>query len=202
MKDFWNERYNQSDYIYGTEPNEYFKEKIQAYPPGKLLLPAEGEGRNAIFAAKLGWKVTAFDWSEAAQHKAIALAEANQVQIDYWVGEVEELAFEEASFDAIAFIFAHFPADVKSIYNRTIATFLKPGGVLIFEAFGKQQLEYQQTQQSGGPKDVHMLYSMGEVQSDFAAFDFIELEAKEVYLEEGAHHSGYGFVIHGVAIKS
>lgn len=201
MQQFWNERYRQSEYIYGTEPNEYFKAKLQAYQPGKLLLPAEGEGRNAVFAAQSGWQVTAFDWSEAAQRKAIALAATKHVTLNYRVGEINELAFEPASFDAIAYIFAHFPADVKSAYNQKIATFLKPGGVLIFEAFSKKQLEYQKTQRSGGPQEINMLYSIEEVQADFAGFDFIELAEQEVYLAEGAHHSGYGSVIHCVAIK-
>ncbi len=201
MKEFWNERYSQSDYIYGTEPNEYFKEKIQQYELGKLLLPAEGEGRNAVFAAKLGWEVTAFDWSEKAQLKAVALAEANQVHINYWVSEVNDLAFEPASFDAVAFIFAHFPADLKLNYNQKIATFLKPGGALIVEVFSKKQLEYQKTQRSGGPQNINILYSIEEVQTAFADFDFVELEEKEIYLNEGANHSGYGSVICGMAIK-
>ncbi len=201
MQQVWNERYNQSEYIYGIEPNEYLKEKIQHYKVGKLLLPAEGEGRNAVFAAKLGWEVTAFDWSESGQSKALALAEANQVQINYQVSEVERLSFEEASFDAVAFIYAHFSAEVKSIYNRKIATFLKPGGVLIFEAFGKNQLEYQKTQRSGGPSDINMLYSIEEVQADFANFEFLELEEKEIYLAEGTNHTGWGSVVRCLGIK-
>lgn len=201
MQQVWNERYNQSEYIYGMEPNEYFKEKIQPYELGKLLLPAEGEGRNAVFAAKLGWEVTAFDWSEIAQSKALTLAQANQVQINYQWSEVEKLPFEVASFDAVAFIYAHFSAAVKSAYNRKTATFLKPGGVLIFEAFSKNQLEYQKTQRSGGPSDINMLYSIEEVRADFADFEFLELEEKEVYLAEGTHHQGFGSVVRGVGIK-
>jgi len=201
MKQFWNERYSQSDYVYGTEPNEYFKEKIQQFEPGKLLLPAEGEGRNAIFAARLGWKVTAFDWSEVAQRKAVALAEANQVQINYWVSEVDDLAFEEGSFDAIAFIYAHFPADVKLVYNQKILSFLKRGGTLIFEAFSKRQLDYQKTHRSGGPSDINMLYSIEEVKNAFPGVDFLTIEEREIYLEEGMNHSGLGSVVRALGIK-
>ncbi|MFN7118987.1 MAG: class I SAM-dependent methyltransferase [Saprospiraceae bacterium] len=201
MKQLWNERYNDSEYIYGTEPNAYFKEKITPLTPGRLLLPAEGEGRNAVFAAKLGWAVTAFDWSIKAQAKAIMLAEVNQVEIDYWLSEVEDLNFEVGSFDAVAFIYAHFSAELKSAYNRKIATFLKPGGVLIFEAFSKKQSEYQQTQHSGGPQDRAMLYSLEEVRADFADFHFLELEEKEVFLAEGPKHHGLGSVIRALATK-
>jgi len=64
--DFWNERYIAEEYVYGKEPNFFFfrnfiNQKLQT--PGKLLLPAEGEGRNAIFAAGHGYQVTAFDFS-------------------------------------------------------------------------------------------------------------------------------------------
>jgi 2-polyprenyl-3-methyl-5-hydroxy-6-metoxy-1,4-benzoquinol methylase len=201
MKHLWDERYSQTEYVYGTEPNEYFKEKIQQYEPGKLLLPAEGEGRNAVFAAKLGWEVTAFDWSETAQKKAITLAEANQVSINYWVSEVNDLAFAAASFDMVAFIYAHFPAEVKSAYNRKIATFLKPGGALIFEAFSKKQLEYQKTQRSGGPGDINMLYSLEEVYHDFNNFDFSEMGEQEIFLAEGANHAGLGSVVRLLGIK-
>lgn len=61
MKEFWNQRFSQDEYVYGTEPNEYLKEKLSLLLGGDILLPAEGEGRNAVFAAKTGWKVTAFD---------------------------------------------------------------------------------------------------------------------------------------------
>jgi hypothetical protein len=61
--DFWDQRYSQSDFVYGKKPNEYLKAKLVDLKPGRILFPAEGEGRNAIFAAKLGWDVFAFDSS-------------------------------------------------------------------------------------------------------------------------------------------
>lgn len=65
MKDFWNERYSHEKLAYGAEPNEFFRNQLQHLRPGKLLVPAEGEGRNAVYAAQQGWQVTAFDFSEA-----------------------------------------------------------------------------------------------------------------------------------------
>ncbi|HRP00579.1 MAG TPA: hypothetical protein PLN54_14190, partial [Flavobacteriales bacterium] len=64
MKEFWDERYGAEEYAYGTAPNAWFAEQLKGLMPGSLLLPAEGEGRNAVPAARLGWKVTAFDLSE------------------------------------------------------------------------------------------------------------------------------------------
>ena len=74
MKNFWNERYDQDAYCYGTNPNLFFSQSLEKFSPGKILLPAEGEGRNAVFAAQKDWEVLAFDWSEAGQTKALKLA--------------------------------------------------------------------------------------------------------------------------------
>ena len=63
MKDFWNERYGAPEYAYGTEPNVFFKQELDGLKPGRLLLPAEGEGRNGVYAAEKGWSVSAYDWS-------------------------------------------------------------------------------------------------------------------------------------------
>jgi hypothetical protein len=70
----WNERYGADEYVYGKEPNGFLKEFIDNHPPGKILLPAEGEGRNAVYAASKGWEVTAFDFSEEGKKKALKLA--------------------------------------------------------------------------------------------------------------------------------
>ena len=71
---FWDERYSTDEFIYGKEPNEFFRENLLKIRPGKLFLPGEGEGRNAVFAAKNGWTVDATDQSEIGKLKALKLA--------------------------------------------------------------------------------------------------------------------------------
>ena len=85
MKDFWNDRYGRAEYAYGKEPNVFFKEQLDQLQPGKILLPAEGEGRNAVYAAEKGWQASAYDWSENAYKKAMQLAEEKKVNIDYQI---------------------------------------------------------------------------------------------------------------------
>jgi hypothetical protein len=86
MKAFWDERYAAKEYAYGTTPNLFFKEKIEKIEKrGLALFPAEGEGRNAVYAAQLGWKVEAFDISDSGQRKALALAKEKEVEIEYSV---------------------------------------------------------------------------------------------------------------------
>ncbi len=196
MKEFWNERYGEEAYAYGHEPNAYFKEQLAKFPPGKLLLPAEGEGRNAVYAAELGWEVLAFDISEEGKRKAEQLAQERQVEIEYIVGSLEELALEEAQFDAIGLIYAHFPAELKSGYHRMLTRSLKKGGIVIFEAFSKTHLEYNSANpKAGGPRDINVLFSVDELRADFADFEILELEEMETVLSEGLYHQGRSSVI-------
>jgi 2-polyprenyl-3-methyl-5-hydroxy-6-metoxy-1,4-benzoquinol methylase len=89
MSEFWNERYALKEYVYGTEPNVFFKTQITKLSPGKILFPAEGEGRNAVHAARLGWDVYAFDSSNEAKKKSELLAKKQSVKINYRVNDLE-----------------------------------------------------------------------------------------------------------------
>lgn len=192
----WNERFGKEEFAYGEEPNNYLKEQLQTLSPGAILFPAEGEGRNAVFAARLGWTVSAFDISVEGKKKALKLAEANGVKIDYQLGEIENLNYKPEQFDAIALIYAHFPADIKSLYHKTLDKYLRKGGLIIFEAFSKKHIEYiKKNEAVGGPKDIDMLFSREEIKSDFSNYEIIELSEMEIELKEGLFHNGTGSVI-------
>lgn len=198
----WDDRYKSEEFAYGEEPNNYFKEQIEKLNPGTILFPAEGEGRNAVFAAKLGWKAAAFDISEEGKNKAIQLAENNNVSIDYQVGELETLDFHENQFDAIALIYAHFPAEIKSQIHKQLDALLSKNGIIIFEAFSKKHLEYLAVNDKvGGPKDIESLFSTEEIKADFPNYEIIELEEKEIELNEGLFHNGTGSVIRFIGRK-
>ncbi|MFH6962610.1 class I SAM-dependent methyltransferase [Flavobacterium plurextorum] len=198
----WDDRYSNEEFAYGEEPNNYLKEQIQKLKPGAILFPAEGEGRNAIFAAKLGWNVSAFDISEEGKNKALKLAETNNVSIDYKVGELETLDFKEEQFDVIALIYAHFPAEIKSGIHKQLDKLLRKDGIIIFEAFSKKHLEYLAINDKvGGPKDIESLFSIEEIKSDFSNYEIIELEEKEIQLNEGLFHNGTGSVIRFIGRK-
>lgn len=201
-KDRWDERYSNKEFAYGEEPNNYLKEQLDKLKPGTILFPAEGEGRNAVYAAKTGWNVFAFDISEEGKKKALQLAESNNVKIDYQVGELETINYEVDQFDAIGLIYAHFPAAVKSHYHTILDKYLRKRGVVIFEAFSKKHLDYvQNNEKVGGPKDIESLFSIAEIQSDFPDYDFEELTEMEIELNEGLFHNGKGSVIRFVGRK-
>ena len=203
MKDFWDNRYADKAYAYGTQPNDFFKNCLEKYDvTGSILLPAEGEGRNAVYAATRGLDVTAFDISIEGQKKALKLADENKVKINYYAGAFEELDFKDQQFDAAALIFAHFPPDLLSVYHERIAALIKPGGLLILEGFSKNHIRMQETNpDAGGPKNVEMLFSEESIASDFPGFEILKLEEDEVELHEGKYHNGLSRVIRFVGRK-
>jgi ubiquinone/menaquinone biosynthesis C-methylase UbiE len=190
------------EFAYGEQPNLYLKDQLLKLNPGTILFPAEGEGRNAVFAATQGWHVSAFDISVEGKKKAMRLAQANHVSIDYQVGELQNLNYQPEQFDAIALIYAHFPAAIKSQYHQMLNKLLRKGGVIIFEAFSKKHLDYiARNEKVGGPRDIAMLFSVDEIKSDFANYDILELKEEEVELKEGLFHNGIGSVIRFVGRK-
>lgn len=198
----WDDRYSNEEFAYGTAPNNYLKEQLKKLNPGSILFPAEGEGRNAVFAAKSGWKTEAFDISTEGKNKALKLAEINNVTINYQVGELESLNYHAEQFDALALIYAHFPAEIKSAIHKQLDKYLRKGGIIIFEAFSKKHLEYlAKDDKVGGPKDVESLFSIEEIKADFPDYEIIELMEKEIELNEGLFHNGKGSVIRFVGKK-
>ncbi|WP_299779244.1 SAM-dependent methyltransferase [uncultured Formosa sp.] len=194
---FWNDRYGQEEFIYGTQPNIFFKTELDKLKTGSILLPAEGEGRNAVYAAKKEWSVSAFDISQAGKEKAMLLSQQNKVSIDYKVtGVLEYININQ--FDTIGMCYTHFPANIRKQANQHILKFLKTGGTLIFESFAKAQLKYT----SGGPKNEDMLFSIEEIKQEFSGLDFKLLEEKTIKLSEGSLHIGDAQVIRFIGIKN
>lgn len=197
MKEFWNERYAQNEFAYGEQPNAYFKQALAKLKPGKLLLPAEGEGRNAVYAAQQGWEVYSFDWSIEAQKKAQALATKIQVAIDYFVGTAKDLNYQDSFFDAAALIYAHLPkAELKLLFEK-LSMQLKPGGVLLFEGFSTDHLTFNSVnEKAGGPKKKELLFDLKTLKKELShEFLFTYGEALEIELNEGLYHNGKSAVI-------
>jgi len=196
-KEFWNERYADSAYIYGTEPNTYFRLKLDSISKGKLLLPAEGEGRNALYAASLGWQVDAFDYSELAKRKAEILAANAGLTLNYRIMAAEDMNLEPDSYDVIGLFYFHLPAELRLMVHKACIKALKPGGTILMEAFTPEQLQYN----SGGPKNETWLYTPEMIQSDFAELNIAELTKITIQLEEGEGHKGEASVLRLMAVK-
>lgn len=202
QSEFWNQRYALPEYAYGKEPNVFIQQQLDLLKPGKILFPAEGEGRNAIYAAIKGWDVTAFDISNEAQRKALQLATQQKVSIEYLVGTLDELAMANHYFDAIGLCFAHMPAEHRISWHRSLVKLLKPGGILMLQGFSKAHTTYQQLNpKAGGPKEVTMLFSKEELQVDFESLQIDILQEEVRLLQEGAFHQGESALLNLVAHK-
>ncbi len=188
----WDQRYGQEAFVYGKAPNEFFAQEIRELRRGKILLPCEGEGRNAIYAAQLKWEVDAFDFSEKGKAKAEALAEELGVSIsNFWVTPAEEFDPGTEQYDAIALIYCHVSPDIRHDFHQKMIKALKPGGALIFEAFSEDQLNYD----SGGPPVSERLFSLQSVKKEFKGLNFQILNKSIIDLQEGEYHKGEASVI-------
>ncbi len=202
-KTMWDNRYSANDYAYGISPNEFFKDILSRYNlTGKILLPAEGEGRNAVYAAKMGLEVIAFDISDEGRKKALELAKNEQVEITYEVGDFFELDLHDSQFDSAALIYAHFPPPLLSKYHKRISDLVKSNGLIILEGFSKNNIKYRDDNPNiGGPKEISYLFSKESIRKDFSDFEVIQLEEVEVELKEGNYHNGTGSVIRFIGRK-
>ena len=194
---FWNQRYGVREYAYGIKPNEYFKQFIDRHPAGRLLLPGEGEGRNAVYAAGAGWKVDAIDQSSEGRKKAGLLAKQHNVDINYRVQDLLLADFSENYYDLAALIFVHFPSTDRLSFHQKLVTSLKPGGHILIEAFSKSQLG----KPSGGPGNPDLLNNMDELKNDFESLEIVDLHEEDIILDEGAFHQGAASVVRMLARK-
>jgi len=197
MNTFWDERFSVDEYVYGTEPNLFYKEQLQNLKPGKILFPAEGEGRNVVYAAEKDWDVVAFDSSIEGKKKAEKLAAEKGVKIEYHITDYENVHFKSESFDCIVLIFAHMHPLKRTDYHQKLLSYLKPGGTIILEGFSKKQINNN----TGGPPNIDMLFSKEELQKDFISLSELDISETDVKLNEGPFHQGTASVIRVVGKK-
>ncbi|MBL7920709.1 MAG: class I SAM-dependent methyltransferase [Bacteroidia bacterium] len=194
--EFWNDRYSSSDYAYGIEPNDFLK-KQNFKPKGNILCLAEGEGRNAVFLARQGYKVTAIDYSLKGLQKTQQLAKIFKVSIDTICADIGTYDFDENQWDGIVCIFGHFPPSLRNKVHSKIYSSLKKGGKCVLVAYSKEQLKYN----TGGPLNADLLYSINELEEDFSDFKTILIEQIEINISEGKFHDGLSSVIQIIGEK-
>lgn len=195
--DKWDERFASADFVYGTDPNEFLRQNVGSIPKGKVLCVADGEGRNGVFLAKLGYKVTSIDFSQEALNKANKLAEENSVHIETICADLLEYNFGQNQFDGIVSIFSHFNKSETNILHQKYFDCLEFGGVFLMEAFAKEQLPLN----TGGPKNIDLLYNIEEIKESFPEAQYEMLKKDIVYLHEGELHDGKAVVVRAIVQK-
>jgi len=198
MKDFWDKRYSEHDFAYGTEPNVYFKQQIDLLKPGSVILPADGEGRNAVYAASQSWEAIAVDYSSEGREKALRLANIQNVEIQYHLSDLELFNFPAVTYDAAAFIYVHLPRSVIKLVYQNVIKSLKKGATIIVEVYSTNQLG----RDSGGPQDERVLYTKDSLRDLLSGTRIQLLEEQEIELFEGKYHNGKAMVLRALATRS
>ena len=197
---FWNERFDKAEFIFGKEPNEYLVEQTNQYlkPKDKVLCIADGEGRNGVWLAKQGMQVVGFDVSDIALAKAKQFAQDNQVIIDYSLCDSDGFNWGTNNYDAVIGIFIQFadPAMRARIFKQAYEA-IKPGGIFILQGYTPKQLEYK----TGGPSLIEHLYTEDMIRDLVKDFQILDLCCYEKELSEGARHTGMSALLGLVAQK-
>lgn len=191
----WDQRYAGAEYVYGTEPNDFLAEKVTGLPPQRVLCLAEGEGRNAVWLAGQGHSVLAVDASAVGLEKAQRLAAQRGVTIATAVADLADYVIPEAEFDLIVSIFCHLPPALRRRLHRQVVQGLKPGGLLVLEAYAPQQLG----RDTGGPPVAELLYGLDDLRAELSGLNLLHAVECEREIHEGHLHDGIGAVVQVVA---
>ena len=188
---FWNNRFAAPHFIYGETPNAFVAEMASQIPAGPVLCLAEGEGRNAVHLATLGHRVTAVDQSEAGLAKARRLAAVRGVEIETVLADLGNFIIKPGVWSGIVATFAHLPPAIRRKVHAQAEDGLRPGGVVILEAYTPAQLAFD----TGGPKSPELLMTLVGLREELAGLEFVIGREIEREVIEGDGHKGRGAVV-------
>lgn len=198
MSEFWDQRYSDEVYLYGEKPNAFLEHRHTLIPrDARVLVLADGEGRNGVFLARRRMKVTSVEASAKGVEKAKALAKKQGAELTVIHGELPDVDIEMGVWDAVVLIFLHLPEEERKAVHQFAVDALKPGGLLILEAFTPDQLGNA----SGGPKEASRLYTADMLKEDFKDLQIDGLVELETVLDEGPGHQGKANVVRVIAAK-
>ena len=193
---FWDQRFQAADFLYGTRPNAFLVDQAYRLAPGQnVLAVADGEGRNGVWLATQGYKVVTVDASPRGLQKSAKLALDNGVSLTTICADLRTWDWPQQAYDAVVSIYFHMWPDDRRMIHPRLLTALRPGGVLILEAFHPEHQAYR----TYGPKDPATLYAVEDLAADFAGAEIEILEPAVVTLDEGKGHHGEAAVVRMVA---
>ena len=195
----WNDRYASEEYLFGTEPAAFLRAQAHHLPPAShVLAVADGEGRNSVWLAEQGHRVTAFDSAANAVAKAEALAAARGVEVALHRASLADWAWDACAYDAVAAIFIQFvgPAERRALF-ADIARTIRPGGVLLLHGYAPRQVEYG----TGGPPHAENMYTLEMLRAAFRGWEILREADYDADIDEGTGHSGRSALIDFVAVK-
>lgn len=186
-------------FAFGDEPNEFLhsQEALLQTRPGRALCLAEGEGRNAVWLARLGYSVTAVDLSVVGLTKATVLAQRAGVQITTVHADLAEYGLGEQRWDLIVSIWCHLPPQLRAAVHRSVVAALKPGGLLVLTAYTPGQ----PARGTGGPANPELCMSLSALRAELDGLELLQAEEVVREVHEGRYHNGRSEVVQVVGRK-
>ena len=172
----WDQRYEGSELMWSAEPNIFLPPLVEGVAPGTALDVACGEGRNAIWLARQGWDVTAFDFSAVGIDKARELAGDTHVG---WIVADATTHEPTKKFDLVVIFYLHLPTEafVEAFTHAVDA--IAPGGTLFAVGHALANIEHG----VGGPPYPEILWTAEGITPLLTGLDVIELEERERWVE-------------------
>lgn len=194
----WNERFSTPGYLFGKAPAEFLTRAASYIPAGSdVLSVADGEGRNSVYLATCGHRVTAFDFAPAAVEKARALAAEQGVEMAFNISSIEDWDWS-VQHDAVVAIFIQFsPPEQRAAVFSGIAKAVKPGVLFLLHGYAPRQVEYA----TGGPSAKSHMYTKDLLRAAFDGWEVLDLEDYDREIDEGRAHSGLSALVDFVARK-
>ena len=136
---FWDEMYEKRQAPWDSEPNPLLPEVVEGLAPGTALDLGCGEGSDAVWLAKRGWRVTAVDLSNVALDRGRA---ADTDQLVNWL-QADLFAWQppERAFDLVSTHFLHLPTAGRAAFFEGLARAVRPGGTLFVVAHHVSDLQ-------------------------------------------------------------
>ncbi|MDN0083182.1 class I SAM-dependent methyltransferase [Crenobacter sp. SG2305] len=195
---FWNPKFSASDYVYGTDPNDFLRQHSHKLPAGGAVLSlGEGEGRNAVYLAEQGFTVTALDAATAGLIKVSKLAERRAVSVKTLHADLNQYKIAPGIWHGIVSVFCHLPAELRARVLREAVAGLVPGGMLLMEGYTPRQLAFG----SGGPKDIDLLLEPDAIRAELEGLELLHFAEVQRIVQEGRLHTGMAAVLQVVARK-
>ena len=170
-REAWNQRYADAELVWSAEANRFLVQEVADLPPGRALDLGAGEGRNAIWLAERGWRVTAVDFSDIGLQKARRLAEARGVEVNWTEADLRSYSPAPGAFDLVVLVYIHLPGEERRALVRRAADAVAAGGMLLVLGHDRSNLE----EGYGGPQDPTILFSPDDIIDDLAGIEEVRV---------------------------
>ena len=169
----WDRRHSEAaGPLFGVEPNRFLVAEVEGLVPGRALDLACGAGRNAVWLAQRGWRVTGVDFSDVAIAIAGRLAADRGVEVAWVAADLGEWEPPDGAFDLVVVLYLHVPGEERRPIMRRAAAALAPGGTIVVVGHHAANI----AEGTGGPQDPRVLFTAEEIAAEL---DGLELEKAE-----------------------